>query len=271
MKRASGTAKVTKTREPILNVPAVIVLTLAVLAIVHVVRVYVLTRAEDVALLLRFAFIPARYEPSLIPGGAFPGGTAADVWTFVTYGLLHADIAHLGFNAIWLLAFGTPVARRFGPLRFLAFMAATAVAGALAHLFTHPGEAVPMIGASAAISGAMAAAMRFAFQRGGPIGLRRVDDAAYRIPAIPLRAALSDPRILAFLAVWFGINLLFGLGSLSFAGNEQPVAWQAHVGGFVGGLLLFGMFDPVKTIARPDSGADLDGPDSGPSADTMER
>lgn len=246
---ACGTFIVTATREPILNVPAVVVVTLAILGGIHAVRVYGLARDADVELLLRFAFIPARYEPSLLPYGTFPGGTPAQVWTFVTYALLHADIMHLGFNAIWLLAFGTPVARRFGPWRFLAFLAATAAAGAFVHLISHIGQLVPMIGASAAVSGAMAAAMRFAFQRGGPIGLRRADEAAYRIPAIPLRMALSDPRILAFLAVWFGLNLLFGLGTVSIAGNDQPVAWQAHVGGFAAGLVLFGLFDPVREPA----------------------
>ena len=243
----------TATREPILNVPAVVVLTLAVLGGIHAFRAYGLPANDDLDLLLRFAFIPARYEPSLLPYGAFPGGTPAQVWTFVTYALLHADIMHLGFNAIWLVAFGTPVARRFGPLRFLAFLAATAAGGAAVHLASHVGQMVPMIGASAAVSGAMAAAMRFAFQRGGPIGLRGADEAAYRIPAIPLRAALSDPRILGFLAVWFGINLVFGLGSVSIAGSEQPVAWQAHVGGFVSGLVLFGLFDPVREPVAADT------------------
>ena len=57
--------------------------------------------------------------------------------------------------------------------------------------------------------------------------------------------------MLAFLAVWFGLNLLFGLGSLSITGGEQAVAWQAHIGGFVAGLLLFGLFDPVPRRAAP--------------------
>jgi membrane associated rhomboid family serine protease len=65
------------------------------------------------------------------------------------------------------------------------------------------------------------------------------------VPAAPLLSALRDPRILAFLAVWFGLNLLFGIGSLSIFDGEQPVAWQAHVGGFLAGLLAFAAFDPI--------------------------
>ena len=105
-----------------------------------------------------------------------------------------------------------------------------------------------MIGASATVSGAMAAAMRFVFQHGGPLGsLGRGDDEnSYRVPAAPLSAMLRDPRILAFLAVWFGVNFIFGMGAVSMPGMEGTVAWQAHVGGFLAGLLGFALFDPVR-------------------------
>ena len=239
----------THTREPILNVPPIMVATLAALALIHAVR-WFLPRSADIELLLLFAFIPARYDAGILAGAVWPGGFPADVWTFVSYALLHGDLMHLGFNAIWLLAFGTPLARRFGPLRFLAFCAVTAAAGALAHLATHFGQMAPMVGASATISGAMAAAMRFAFHSGSPLRFGGNDD-AYRVPALPLRDALRDTRVLAFLAVWFGLNLLFGLGSISMTGNEQPVAWQAHVGGFLAGLMLFSLFDPINPH-RPD-------------------
>jgi membrane associated rhomboid family serine protease len=117
------------------------------------------------------------------------------------------------------------------------------------HLATHAGEALPMVGASASISGAMAASMRFAFQHGGPIWSRGTDPEVYRLPALPLTEVLRDRRVVIFLIVWFGLNFLFGLGSLSITGSEQSVAWQAHIGGFVAGLLLFGLFDPVPRQA----------------------
>src|SRR5262245_32769170 len=101
---------------------------------------FVLSDAADRELLLSFGFVPARYDSSVLLGGALPGGWGAQIWTFVTYALLHADLGHLGFNAIWLLAFGSPVARRFGAWRFLAFCVVSAAAGALAHLITHAGE-----------------------------------------------------------------------------------------------------------------------------------
>jgi len=234
-------------REPLFNIPPVIVALLAVLALVHGVRTELLSDEQNIEFLFTFAFIPARYDISVVLGGVLPGGFGAEVWTFVTYSLIHADWTHFGVNAVWLLPFGSAVARRFGALRFLAFFAATAAAGAALHLATHAGEQVPVIGASAAISGTMAAAMRFAFQHGGPLSFRRSGDATdYRVPAIPLSGVLRDPRVLAFLAVWFGINILFGVGSLAMPGigPNQVVAWQAHMGGFLAGLFLFSWFDP---------------------------
>ena len=242
-------------REPLFNIPPVVIAMLALLAFVHAVRVWLLSDDANIELLIAFAFIPARYDTSLLIGGAVPGGFGAEIWTFVTYSLLHADWTHFGVNAVWLLPFGSAVARRFGALRFIAFFAVTAAAGAALHLATHAGEQFPMIGASASISGLMAAAMRFAFQRGGPLNMMRGDDEeAYRVPAIPLTGVLSDTRVLIFLAAWFGINILFGLGSGSFqiTGAEQSIAWQAHIGGFLAGLLLFSWFDPAPDQPRHD-------------------
>jgi membrane associated rhomboid family serine protease len=240
-------------REPIFNIPTVIVALLAALALIHAARTLLLTEEQDIEFLFTFAFIPARYDTSVVLGGALPGGGGAEVWTFVTYSLLHANWTHLGVNAIWLLPFGSAVARRFGTYRFVAFYIVTAAAGALAHLVTHAGAPAPMIGASAAISGTMAAAMRFAFQRGGPLSFRRSDvDSDYRVPALPLSGVLRDPAVVAFLVVWFGVNLVFGLGSLTLSGENQAIAWQAHIGGFLAGLLLFSWFDPPAELPPID-------------------
>jgi membrane associated rhomboid family serine protease len=247
---------VTDSREPIFNVPPVVVATVAVLLLVHAVRVLVLTDNQDIQFLLTFAFIPARYAASGLSNSAWPGGIAADVWIFFTYAFIHADLLHIGLNLAWLLPFGTALARRFGALRYAAFMLVMAAAGALAHLVSHLGAMVPMIGASAAISGAMAAAMRFVFQQGGPLGVFRHsgDHEAYRVQAQPLLTTLRDPRFLMFLGVWIGLNALFGLGTVSM-GTEagQEIAWQAHIGGFFAGLILFSAFDPVVPQGELDT------------------
>jgi membrane associated rhomboid family serine protease len=98
----------------------------------------------------------------------------------------------------------------------------------------------------------MAAATRFAFQRGGPLSFRRADDDAYRVPALPLTRALREPSVIAFLAVWFGLNFVFGLWSTPLTGDNEVVAWQAHIGGFIAGLLLFSWFDPPQDFQQFD-------------------
>jgi membrane associated rhomboid family serine protease len=100
----------------------------------------------------------------------------------------------------------------------------------------------------------MAAATRFAFQRGGPLELWRDPAEACRVPAAPLAASLRDPRVIAFLLVWFGLNVLFGVFSLGMPGVEQSIAWQAHIGGFLAGLLAFSAFDPVPISGAANGG-----------------
>jgi membrane associated rhomboid family serine protease len=236
------------TQEPprrAINAPTVVLTWIVVLIAIQAVRGF-LTQRQDLNLLLTFAFIPARFAPPPgLPPGIFPGGRLGDVWTFVTHLFLHGDWMHLAVNGFWMLAFGSPLARRFGAVRFVLLSLLAGTAGAALHLHLYWGELVPMIGASAAISGQMAATVRFLFA--GPGGLAA---AAHRdprsVPAQPLRRVLADPRALTFLLVWVGMNVVFGATDLGLAGENVRIAWQAHLGGFAAGLVLFGLLDPRR-------------------------
>jgi membrane associated rhomboid family serine protease len=230
-------------REPILTLPGALTAYVALLAVIHL-RVLLPPDLENWTIDV-FGFIPKRYDSTLLAID-FPGGEGAKVWSFVTYSLLHANLSHIGFNVLWLLPFGSALARRFGAIRFFLFMAVTAAAGALAHLVTHEHAVAPMIGASASVSGTMAAAIRFAFVKGSFLSFNRGDaDAAARVPALSLMRALRNGRVLAFLGIWFAVNIIFGVGSIAIGADGASVAWQAHIGGFLAGLLLFSLFDPV--------------------------
>jgi membrane associated rhomboid family serine protease len=234
-------------REPLLTLPGALTAYIVLLAVIHL-RVLLPPDWENWTIDV-FGFIPRRYDSTLLAID-FPGGAGAKVWTFVTYSLLHANLSHIGFNVLWLLPFGSALARRFGAFRFFLFMAVTAAAGALAHLLTHEHAVAPMIGASASVSGTMAAAIRFAFVQGSFLSFNRGDaDAAARVPALSLMRALRNPRVLAFLGIWFGVNIIFGVGSIAIGSDGASVAWQAHIGGFFAGLLLFSLFDPVPRAA----------------------
>ena len=245
-----------KSREPILTLPPALSAYILLLAVIHL-RVLLPPEWENWTIDV-FGFIPLRYDSSPLDL-TFPGGAGAKIWTFVTHSLLHANLAHLGLNVLWLLPFGSALARRFGAFRFFLFMAVTAAAGALAHLITHLHAAVPMIGASASVSGAMAAAIRFAFGKGSFLSFSRSDaHSAATVPALSLPQALRNSRVIAFLAVWFVANLIFAIptfGLFTLGADGASVAWQAHIGGFLAGLLLFSLFDPVLRTNADAAGA----------------
>lgn len=216
-------------REPVFNIPVIVLAFLAALAGVHLVRTYLLTQPQDIELLVRAAFIPARYT---LPGGM-------DVFAYtspLTYSLLHGGMAHLLVNSVWLAAFGSPLAARIGPLRFVAFWSVTALAAVALHYVMHPGEPVPVIGASGSISGMMGAAARFGFARPSRGG-------GFTGQVLPIRSALSSRTVMTFLAVWFAVNLATGL--IGMADGPQ-IAWEAHIGGFLAGFLLVSLFVPNR-------------------------
>ena len=182
-----------------------------------------------------------------------PGGFGADFWTFFTYAFIHADLFHFGVNLAWLLPFGTALARRFGTWRYITFMLVVAGGRRVRTLVTHPAAMVPMIGASAAISGAMAAALRFVFQAGGPLGLWRGEpDEAMLIACRPRRSKrlLRDPRFSVFLVVWIGLNALFGLGTVRLPRRGPGDRLAGPYRRFSRRALLFNAFDPVRRGER---------------------
>ncbi|MEP3428234.1 MAG: rhomboid family intramembrane serine protease [Roseibium sp.] len=225
---------------PVFNLPNIIVWLGAGLIAIHLVRTFLLPTSYDNFIVYFLGFWPIKYT-ALSSLSAID--MASSLWAFVSYSFLHGGAMHLTFNLLWMAIFGSAVARRFGIGRFLVFSALCSVGGAFAHLATHWGEGAPMIGASAAISGQMAAAIRFIFELGGPLGaFRRTDQGAYYVPAQPLAECFRNQQVLVFVGVWFGLNLLFGLMGGS---AEASIAWQAHIGGFIAGLALFPFLDPV--------------------------
>jgi len=233
--------------EPALNVPRSVACVAALLTGVQIVKGF-LPHEMRITLLLALAFIPARYSGA---APELPGGYLTAVTSFVTYMTVHAGWVHLVVNLLWMLAFGSAVARRMGDLAFLYFSVLCGIAGAFTHLLFHLGELVPVVGASAAISGQMAGALRFMFGA-RPLPGRRMPDFV-DTPRMSLGQTLSDTRFLLFLVIWVGLNAYFGLSSVRIAGEEGSIAWEAHIGGFLCGLLIFGAFD--KGGRRHDSPA----------------
>lgn len=257
-------------REPIFNIPAVIVVIVAALLAIHG-AIEWLGAARADSIIAEFGFIPGRVTLAFAPDKLaellaranvdpqalhqaeivrqyqlWQGGSK--LWTMLTYAGLHGSWTHVGLNCIWIVAFGPPVARRIGAPRFLALFCVTAIAGALAHYALNPLDFSPLIGASAADSGLMAAAARFMFQPGAPLGSpggysTSTVSQNYDPPAPGLRALLRERRAVLFIAIWLLTNFIFGAGAESFGLADGPVAWVAHIGGFAAGFFLFPWFD----------------------------
>jgi membrane associated rhomboid family serine protease len=258
---------VARRREAILNAPAVVVVLIIVLLAIHA----ALSSAPDTIqdrVIRDFAFIPGRLTIAIWPerlvdllDRANSDPTAleqarairelhvlsegAKPWTLLTYAFLHGSWTHVLLNTIWLVAFGPPIARRFGSARFLLFMAVTAIASALAQWASATMEFSPLIGASGADSGLMGAATRFMFQPGAPLSAFGSIDRpeTESIPAVSLRGVFLERRALIFLGVWLATNFVFGAGAQTLGLSDMPVAWVAHLGGFCAGLVLFPLFD----------------------------
>lgn len=238
-------------RQPIFNVPGSVLVMLAILIAIHVVRQFI-SPEFDSELLFTGSFIPARYGEG---GEQLPGGELARWTSPFTYMLLHADFMHLAMNSVWLLAFGAPVAKRLGGLGFWLFSILCGVVGIGLHQAFNWGTLAVVIGASGAVSGMTAAALRFYFAalRMGNAGVLKEHPKAVPLTSIP--AMLRDPQILVVIGVWLLLNIGFGFAGSYFTGG-QGIAWQTHIGGFLAGLFLFGQFDRLFSPA-PRSGADV--------------
>jgi membrane associated rhomboid family serine protease len=252
-----------RTREPILNLPGVVAAFILGLVAVHTIRATLLPDEYDLELLFDLAVVPARWTIAWDPSQAdavlreamegFSDREAlvrralaqfiiesaeAKPWTFLTYAALHGSWGHVLLNGVWLAAFGTPVARRCGAARFALLSGAAALGGSAAHVFLYPLSVIPMIGASAAVSGLMAAAARFVF---APVDLGAAEPHAR--PTQGLGELLRNRRAALFLAVWFVTNLLFGLIATPLGVTDASVAWEAHIGGFLVGLVVFPLIE----------------------------
>lgn len=226
---------------PIFNLPGGVLLALAMLAGIYALQALVLNDASNAWLTFEFAFSPLRYVYPL------SDQTLAWLWTPVTYSLLHGSFEHLAFNGLWLAAFGTPVYRRIGPIRFLVFWLISSVAGAGLHAAVNWGEPSLMVGASGVISALMGAACRFAFggRQRGYLEAFGIEPLLLSVPA-----ALADRTVRVFIIVWFLGNVAVAFGLPLFGDYAGMIAWDAHIGGFLFGFLCFQFFDPHSRSAR---------------------
>ena len=240
-------------RQPALRVPAVVVGLIVVLIVAHVARTTA-SAQTSAAIIANYAFIPARYSHAfLVAHNVAPQSFWELAVPFFSYIFLHGNYTHLFVNCVWLLPFGSIVARRLGSVTFILFFLVCGAAGAAAHLVTNWGIYEPAVGASGAISGVMAMSFRI-------VALIEAQDLPSYAATVsgdlrrhtPLAPILSS-RIVVWSVIWLAINLVAGMTGLGAAPGSGPqlIAWQAHMGGYIAGLLLAGPFDALAFRVSP--------------------
>jgi membrane associated rhomboid family serine protease len=193
--------------------------------------------AELELLLYTFALVPARYFIGYGYGGAY---SLADYLPFVTNTFMHAGWLHLIFNMWMLWMFGGTVEDRLGRGRYLVFYLACGVLASFAHAVFNPDSVVPALGASGAIAGVMGCFVRL-------FPLARL---VVVVPIVFIPLFFEVPAIV-FVGVWFVLQFLQGTVELFMPSQGGGVAWWAHIGGFVAGLLLSPVLTRSERLYRP--------------------
>ncbi len=207
---------------PTRRFPAV---TIALIGLNSAVFLYQLTLGplSSEAFLRSFALVPARLFSGGPAEGLLPAGA-----TVVTSLFLHGGFLHVAGNMLYLWIFGNNIEDAMGPIRFILFYALCGVLAALSHAFTDLSSTIPMIGASGAVSGVLGAYLLL-FPR------------ARVITVVPIGFLIRTFEIPAMFVLGFWFLLQF-LNALVTSGQGGGIAWYAHLGGFVAGMMLIGIF-----------------------------
>jgi membrane associated rhomboid family serine protease len=175
----------------------------------------------------RWGLVPAE----IVQAWRGESGDSVVLITLITSLFLHTGWLHLLTNLVYLGVFGSAVENVVGARRFLGLYLMTGLLGGLAHVVLSPESVRPAVGASGAVAGVMAAYLMLF--PGATLGSL--------VPVLFVNRAVNTPAIVLFV-VWLVAQLFAGVAAVT---QETDVAWWAHVGGFVSGLVL------VLIIARP--------------------
>lgn len=231
-----------RTPPPAINAPGVVLLLAGTMLVIHAGLQLVDSDTHN-RVILTLAFLPARFQTLVeFSGQLLPGGELARVTSFFSYALLHGSWTHLAMNMVWMLAFGSVAARRLGVARFIGLSMLAAGVAAAFSLVLNWGTGAILVGASGAIAGQMAVAVRLIFAHGGTLMTSLRKDLSL-VPPEPLLKLFTNKSAVVFMVIWLGVDMLSASSGLL---SDGRIAWEAHLGGFLTGLLVFGWLDPAR-------------------------
>lgn len=209
---------------PSKNVPMVNNVLIALNVLVFIVQL--MQGADANRFIFTYGLVPARYTVDRL-SEHFTLFQQAFAW--LSFMFLHGGFMHILFNMWSLYIFGDNVEDHLGPLRYLAFYLLCGVASGLSHLVLNAQSTAPTIGASGAIAGVM----------GAYFLLHPRSRILTLIPIIFIPWFVEIPAFF-FLGIWF---LMQFLNAAASGGTAGGIAWWAHIGGFVFGMLFLKLFD----------------------------
>jgi len=196
---------------------------------------------HDVVTQSRILVDPVTGQRLMVPG--LEATPFSVYFTLFSSMFMHGGIAHIAGNMLFLWIFGDNIEDRLGHIRYLIYYLVCGVLASLAHVVTtamfassQSSMLVPSLGASGAISGVL----------GGYILLHPTR----RVTVILFRFLTDVPAYVA-IGLWFVFQLISGLGMLGGGSQQGGVAYAAHVGGFVAGLILIKVFEIGRTRSAP--------------------
>ena len=166
-------------------------------------------------------------DHGFVPRELSRGDQLAAIGSALTSMFMHGGLMHFASNMWFLHVFGDNVEDALGTRRYVGFYLACGLVAAAAQYAIRPDSAIPMVGASGAIAGVLGAYLKL-FPHARVLAL---------IPIFIIVTVRELPAVL-FLAIWFGFQLLQGVGSLGVHVQGGGVAFFAHIGGFVAGVVL---------------------------------
>jgi len=176
-------------------------------------------------------------------GTRIPDNLSQAPWwlTPLTSMFMHADVLHVAINMLFLWIFGGAVEALLGRGRFLALYLAAGYVAAYSQAALDPAATGPLIGAAGAVAGAL-----------GAYAMLRPRGRVVSISFVPFFAGLFEARAAALILVWFGLQLIPGVGNLASTDIDSGgAAYLAHVGGFLFGFLAVRLFARGRAMTKP--------------------
>lgn len=215
---------------PTKRIPVITIILIIINSLVYYYQFFIVT--DSIRFIYSFGLTPFEISQGV---DIIPYGPSPVYLTIVSSMFMHGSFVHLFGNMLYLWIFGNNIEDYLGKLKFTIFYFLSGIFAAFTQILISPQSQVPMIGASGAVAGVLGAYfILFPKSR-----ITTLIFFGFFIRLIKMPA-------LFVLGIWIIFQLLYGFSNISLQGADAGVAWFAHIGGFIGGIILIKLIKPVR-------------------------